>query len=309
MQRTFSLRRQEILQEPKIPEFLNKWPALFDVSEINLEFMRLTTVPLTSKFLGELDRLTDDLIRVFHTKGGAAGRKIRAVMAKTDNSADINVRHDCVLSCLSIYLNEDLDTLVKEYVEVNPHGPEELEVKGRVLAPKRLQYASDDNSAPNKKAAEDLRQSVKPKPDVKRSKASLDTVQSLLSPRKSLHLKEARNLTLRGGLTYEHDIECREAEADVAGTTMAIYTVRAESDGPGGRFADVGVVLEGVEVLHNLQSINHACVMLYGLIYALNLSYPKSLKNTFEVYQKILMDLESSKLSPKVQALKLKLLR
>ncbi|KAK1883387.1 WD repeat-containing protein 76 [Dissostichus eleginoides] len=228
MQRTFSLRRQEILQEPKIPEFLNKWPALFDVSEINLEFMRLTTVPLTSKFLGELDRLTDDLIRVFHTKGGAAGRKIRAVMAKTDN-------------------------------EVNPHGPEELEVKGRVLAPKRLQYASDDNSAPNKKdaccglsayelkrlenirereaflsslkllpAAEDLRQSVKPKPDVKRSKASLDTVQSLLSPRKSLHLKEARNLTLRGGLTYEHDIECREAEADVAGTTMAIYTVRAE---------------------------------------------------------------------------------
>ncbi|CAL8403345.1 unnamed protein product [Arctogadus glacialis] len=76
--------------------------------QINLEFMRLTTVPLTSKFLGELDRLTDDLIRVFHTKGGAAGRKIIAVMAKTHNSKDINVSRDCVLSCLSIYLNEDL---------------------------------------------------------------------------------------------------------------------------------------------------------------------------------------------------------
>ncbi|KAK5881468.1 hypothetical protein CesoFtcFv8_022261 [Champsocephalus esox] len=158
-------------------------------------------------------------------------------MAKMDNSEDINVRRDCVPSCLSIDLNEDLDTLVKQYVEVNPHGPEELEVKGRVLAPTRLQYASDDNSAPNKKdaccglsayelkllenirerevflsslkllpAAEDLRQSVKPKPkpDVKRSKASLDTVQSLLYSRKSLHLKEALNLTLRGGLTYEH---------------------------------------------------------------------------------------------------------
>lgn len=108
------------------------------------------------------------------------------------------------------------------------------------------------------------------------------------------------------------DTECSEAEADVAGTTMAIYTVEAEGDdhdGPGGLFADVGVVLEGVEVLHNLQSINRACIMLYGLIYALYLSYPKSLKNTFEAYQKILMDLESSKLSPKVQALKLKLLR
>ena len=108
------------------------------------------------------------------------------------------------------------------------------------------------------------------------------------------------------------DIECSEAEADVAGTTMAIYTVQAEGDdhdGPGGLFADVGMVLEGVKVLNNLKSINHACVMLYGLIYALNLSYPKNLKYTFEAYQKILMDLESSKPSPKVRALKLKLLR
>ena len=75
------------------------------------------------------------------------------------------------------------------------------------------------------------------------------------------------------------DIECSEAEADVAGTTMAIYTVQAEGDdhdGPGGLFADVGMVLEGVKVLNNLKSINHACVMLYGLIYALNLSYPKN---------------------------------
>ncbi|XP_013855636.1 uncharacterized protein LOC106511420 [Austrofundulus limnaeus] len=182
--------------------------------------MRLTTVPLTSKFLGELDRQTDNLIKVFNAKGGTAGRKITAIMAQMDNNEDINVRRDCVLSCLSIYLNEDLDTLVKEYV----------------------------------------------------------------------------------------DIESREAEADIAEKTMGIYTVRAEGcgpDGPGnGRFADVGVVLEGVEVLHNLQSVSHAFVMLYGLIYALNLSYPKSLTRTFEVYQKILMDLDSTKLSPKVQALK-----
>lgn len=86
-----------------------------------------------------------------------------------------------------------------------------------------------------------------------------------------------------------------------------IYTVRAEGNGPDcpgdGRFADIGVVLEGGEVLHNLQSVSHACVMLYGQIYALNWSNPKSLKRTFEVYQKILMDLDSTKLTPKVQAL------
>ncbi|XP_054589739.1 uncharacterized protein [Nothobranchius furzeri] len=187
--------------------------------------MRLTTIPLTSKFLGELDRQTDNLMKVFNSKGGAAGRKMSAIMAQMDNNEDINVRRDCVLSCLSIYLNEDLDTLVKEHM----------------------------------------------------------------------------------------DIDSREAEADITEKTMGICTVRAEGhgpDGPGdGRFADVGVVLEGVEVLHSLQSVSHACVMLYGLIYALNLSYPKNLKRTFEVYQKILMDLDSTKLSPKVQALKLKLLQ
>lgn len=59
---------------------------------------------------------------------------------------------------------------------------------------------------------------------------------------------------------------------------MAIYTVQAigdDLDGPVGRLADVGVVLEGVEV-PNFQSVIHACVILYGLIYALNVSYLKS---------------------------------
>ncbi|XP_076849313.1 uncharacterized protein LOC143497299 isoform X1 [Brachyhypopomus gauderio] len=152
---------------------------------------------------------------------------------------DINVRRDCVLSCLSIYLNEDLGTLVKEYGEVNPLGPEEPEDKvGQVGAPKpkRLYYAKDDNSHQNNKdaccglsayelqrlenitqkeaflsslniwqAAEDLRQSEKPKPDVKsRSKASLGKEQALQSPQKSLCLKEAQCLTPSGGSTLKH---------------------------------------------------------------------------------------------------------
>lgn len=45
----------------------------------------MTTVPLTSKFLGELDRLTSDLIRVFHSKGGSTGKRIRDVMAEMDD--------------------------------------------------------------------------------------------------------------------------------------------------------------------------------------------------------------------------------
>lgn len=45
----------------------------------------MTTIPLTSKFFGELDRLSDDLIRAFETKGGTAGKKIRNLLAEMDD--------------------------------------------------------------------------------------------------------------------------------------------------------------------------------------------------------------------------------
>ena len=106
------------------------------------------------------------------------------------------------------------------------------------------------------------------------------------------------------------DSEFREAESEIEQTTMGIYVIRAEGAGPGDEpFADVGIVLEGVEVLQNLKSVTLGCVMLLGLIYALNLSYPKDLKCTFEVFQKVLMELDTTKFSPKVQALKIKMLQ
>ncbi|MED6253457.1 hypothetical protein ATANTOWER_030021, partial [Ataeniobius toweri] len=73
-----------LTEEPAVPEF-QSWPALFDVREINLEVMRLTSVPLTSKFLGELDCQNGNLIKVFNAKGGVAERKITAIMAQMDN--------------------------------------------------------------------------------------------------------------------------------------------------------------------------------------------------------------------------------
>lgn len=50
-----------------------------------MELMRITTIPLTSKFIGQLDRYTDDLIKVFHARGGSAGKKISTIMAPTAN--------------------------------------------------------------------------------------------------------------------------------------------------------------------------------------------------------------------------------
>lgn len=73
---------------------------------------------------------------------------------------------------------------------------------------------------------------------------------------------------------------------------------------------DVGIIIEGVQVqvLQYLGDAANACALLLGLIYALNLSYPPDLKYTFEVLQKILMELDGNKLSTKAQVLKNKLI-
>ncbi len=44
--------------------------------------------------------------------------------------------------------------------------------------------------------------------------------------------------------------------------------------------------------------------MLFGLMYALDLSSPKELDNTFDFTRKLLMGLEDGKLSPRVLNLK-----
>lgn len=45
-----------------------------------------------------------------------SGNDEHGIMYCLFHNEDINVRRDCVLRCLSIYLNEDLDSLIKEYV-------------------------------------------------------------------------------------------------------------------------------------------------------------------------------------------------
>ena len=71
---------------------------------------------------------------------------------------------------------------------------------------------------------------------------------------------------------------------------------------------DIGIVIEGVQVITDVGSIARACSILLGLTYVLNLDYPKQLKYAFEVFQKLFMELDASKLSNKVQSLKGKLL-
>ncbi|GAA6233128.1 uncharacterized protein LOC108886116 isoform X1 [Lates japonicus] len=60
---------------PFIEEFKNRWPALFSESQVNAEFTRITTVPLLSTSMAQLDHYSDQLMRVFKKGGGGAGQQ------------------------------------------------------------------------------------------------------------------------------------------------------------------------------------------------------------------------------------------
>ena len=100
------------------------------------------------------------------------------------------------------------------------------------------------------------------------------------------------------------DADGDSVSQDLAVQGMKVYTQTNASEAPD----KVGIVVEGMTVLTALGNFPRACSMLLGLTYALNLAYPKELKYTFEVFQKLLLELDSSKLSPKVNSLKNKLL-
>uniref|UniRef100_A0A9J7XUW0 Uncharacterized protein n=1 Tax=Cyprinus carpio carpio TaxID=630221 RepID=A0A9J7XUW0_CYPCA len=105
-----------------------------------------------------------------------------------------------------------------------------------------------------------------------------------------------------------NDCDWVNAKEAIAQMVMGIYIVRSEGHQPGDKPVDVGIVIEGTEVLCSLKNVAVSVAMLFGLTYALNLSYPRELKATFEVIQKVFFNLDGQKLSPKVQALKNKML-
>lgn len=70
----------------------------------------------------------------------------------------------------------------------------------------------------------------------------------------------------------------------------------------------IAVVLEEKIVLDEVSDLPTAFPLLFGLIYALNMDYPKELKYTFEAIQKVFMSLHP-KCSARVQSFKNKLLQ
>lgn len=65
----------------------------------------------------------------------------------------------------------------------------------------------------------------------------------------------------------------------------------------------IGIILEGQVVMEKMQDLPQAMCLLFGLIYALDLNYPKSLANTFDFIQRVLMSMGQNSLKPKLQSL------
>ncbi|XP_072568811.1 uncharacterized protein [Paramormyrops kingsleyae] len=73
-------------------------------------------------------------------------------------------------------------------------------------------------------------------------------------------------------------------------------------------YNDVAIVIEEKIVMRHLGDVPNAFVNLMGLLYMLNLDYPKDMKYTFEVIQRLFMGIGSEMCTPRVHSLKNKLL-
>ncbi|XP_036974895.1 uncharacterized protein LOC119030968 [Acanthopagrus latus] len=118
-----------------------------------------------------------------------------------------------------------------------------------------------------------------------------------------IYLNEDPNILFKEYL----DTDGTAAQRELERLTLGIYIIKVEGGDATTPPADVGIVIEGVEVLHDLGDVTSACALLMGVIYAVNLSYPTELKTFFEVLQKLFLQLDAGRLSTKVQMLKNKL--
>lgn len=104
------------------------------------------------------------------------------------------------------------------------------------------------------------------------------------------------------------DDDAAAIQEAITSFVLNIFVVSKARDG--GLEKKVGIAIEGAEVLFCIPSVAHACSYLMGLIYALELSYPEKLKYTFEVFQKIFLELEdvNKNMSSKIHDHKISLL-
>ncbi|KAI4806651.1 hypothetical protein KUCAC02_017466 [Chaenocephalus aceratus] len=102
-----------------------KYTATFTILAQADLFLRITTSPLQSKFMWQLDHFSDKLLKIFKSKGGLKGHNIKEALAISDSFENIHIKRVCILRSIAIYLNEDPDSFFKEY-QVNTRSLREM---------------------------------------------------------------------------------------------------------------------------------------------------------------------------------------
>ncbi|XP_062332945.1 uncharacterized protein LOC134032907 [Osmerus eperlanus] len=147
--------------------------------------------------------------------------------------------------------------------------------------------------------------------------AVLDQLFSTYDRQEQVDVHVRRAAVLRGLPAYLHDDDSRflklwdevqSEEPNINDIPVGLLLITGNStDATFFCPEKIAVVLEG-NIVVEFSTLAEAFVMLFALIYALHLSYPKDLANTFDFTQKVLMGLEDGKLKPRVLSLKNELL-
>lgn len=113
-------------------------------------------------------------------------------------------------------------------------------------------------------------------------------------------------------MKFSHAFQTEEVdEPDIADSAVALLALVNGDSSSTVPFdpAGIAIVLEGDIVLRDISRLADAFLLMFGLMYALHLNYPKELTHTFNFIQKVLLGLDDSKpLTPRLLSLKNELL-
>ncbi|XP_058264494.1 uncharacterized protein LOC131364978 [Hemibagrus wyckioides] len=96
-------------------------------------------------------------------------------------------------------------------------------------------------------------------------------------------------------------------EPDIADSAVALLSMVNGDSRSTVQFDPTGmaIVLEGDIILRDISRMSDAFLLIFGMIYALHLDYPKELTHTFNFIQKVLLGLDDAKpLAPRLLSLK-----
>nr|CAM56555.1 novel protein [Danio rerio] len=95
----------------------------------------------------------------------------------------------------------------------------------------------------------------------------------------------------RNKLNFSRNVKKLKMEQRAYQLAFSIYVTEDDSRAASPVIQNIAVVLEEVVVLEDIPDTSSAVAYLFGLLYALNFSYPNELRYTFDTIQNVFMEL------------------